>query len=301
MIKDENNLKKIGKSTIITVLISIALNPISIFLGYYIGKSLERPKLSIEYAEVKVDTRPIEINQSVISPIQGNLILTSLLEKKISYRCDDFIKDRKLGIDCFDEIIEGIDQVIEIFEFEKRQIQPIIDKIKAWLPGQNLIIPIIQIPGLTEKPIQHYVSENKQGTLNAFQGYLDSSLDRRQELERLRTEIENLKGTKKSVRTGDSKIVVGILNSGDSDGVISPSSKLLYGGSELLLHTKDSDFIVINAHSFKKLTFEIDIDHSSGGSLKKWKSLLINHNQEPFTVKINSPSGSFSADGRIPE
>ena len=297
----EINIKNVSKKTLITVLISIALNPISIFFGYYIGKTLEAPKLSIQYAEVIVEIKSVLVSKTVLAPIQGNLLIRQLLDRNISFSCDDFLKDRRIDHECFNDILSGIDQTLEVFEFEKTQILPIIEKIEAWTPGNDLLVPLMVIPGLTEKPIQHYVVEDKQGTLNALKGYMNSSAERQKELIALKTDVENLESNKKKERTGKAELVVGILNSGDSDGVVSPSGKLIFGSSELIVGKENSDFSVVKAHSFANLKFKIDTELSSRKSLKKWESLLINYNQEAFEVSIESPSSSLKGSGRLPE
>jgi hypothetical protein len=301
MANNEQSLKTIGSKTIITVLISIALNPISIFIGYYLGKTLEAPRLELSYAEISPINKPIEISESIARPIQGNQSLSNFLLGRISIDCNHVVIDRIINPNCFDQLSEAVSQLIGSYEHERQEINSIIDNVMAWSTGQNLITPITIVPGLREKPFQTYVSEDKQGTINQLKSYIKNIDLRLEEMKVYKQEITRLNSEPNLERTGETDIYIGVLNSGDSDGVIFPKGKLLFGDSSINIETAGLGYVVVKAHSFSNIKIQIDDGKSTQGALNKWKSLLKNHNQDKFVLEMSSPSNELRYTGRLPE
>jgi hypothetical protein len=56
-----------GKTALLTTLIAIALNPISIVIGYYLSQSLQAPKLEISYVEPEYGLEPLKPSPALLA------------------------------------------------------------------------------------------------------------------------------------------------------------------------------------------------------------------------------------------
>jgi len=84
-------------------------------------------------------------------------------------------------------------------------------------------------------------------------------------------------------RTGDLKLTFGILNKGDSDGVVSNRATLKFDGGELWLVVADS-WTSVKAHSLQEVDAQVGGDDDSGKSTKLWHKLVAAN--KPFDVEI---------------
>lgn len=113
-----SSIRNLGRNTIVTVLISIALNPISILLGYYIGKTLQAPKLNIEYIEVVPEIAEAQISQAIVSDIKGDNGLKSVLERRLPHHCKEFLKSWEISRKCTPRATNSVKLVIEELTYE---------------------------------------------------------------------------------------------------------------------------------------------------------------------------------------
>ena len=79
---------KASRIAIITTLIAMILNPISIIIGYYLAQTLQAPRLKIEYVTVDVETAHLIVDEAVFRTIQNDLGLRQLLKRKLPFSCN---------------------------------------------------------------------------------------------------------------------------------------------------------------------------------------------------------------------
>ena len=125
-----------------------------------------------------------------------------------------------------------------------------------------------------------------------------------QATQRLLAEFRRIEQQKEQ-RTGDVTVAVGILNSGDSDGVVFPSATLHFTDSNIALEpaeSKDTEskYAIVKAHSFREALFSVDKTKSTTGALEKWTALVKNGNQAKFTINMDSSNGLLVASGHLP-
>jgi hypothetical protein len=66
---EDESVSSTGRKALIGTLIAIALNPVSIFVGYYLSKTLAAPKLKIQYASATIQLDPLLLDQDVFAGI----------------------------------------------------------------------------------------------------------------------------------------------------------------------------------------------------------------------------------------
>ena len=76
---------------------------------------------------------------------------------------------------------------------------------------------------------------------------------------------------------------IGVLNSGDSDGVVSPEAELQFAGNSIFLHSgANRRYTVIKSHSFREIQLIVNEGGSKKDSVEKWQGLVMKHQQEEF-------------------
>jgi hypothetical protein len=100
-------------------------------------------------------------------------------------------------------------------------------------------------------------------------------------------------------RTGDLELIVGVLNSGDSDGVIANRATLTFDGKELWLHPQPDDtWTPIKAHAFQEIRFAVGESDEDPELLKEWKAAIVAGKKIDITVTLKTganTSGPTSA------
>jgi hypothetical protein len=100
-------------------------------------------------------------------------------------------------------------------------------------------------------------------------------------------------------RTGSIEIKVGVLNTGDSDGVISRAGALRFGDSEVFMSA--GQYTVVKAHSFAEIVYTINTAATAARHLEKLRGLVRANAQDAFEMKVTGPDFVLSVKGRFPE
>ena len=151
-----------------------------------------------------------------------------------------------------------------------------------------------------------------------LQGIYESELkDTRSSLERLDNLIQKLNNIVASneakERTGVCVITVGVLNSGDAEGVIYPNASLNFSGNSVALVTKPLDtqrtpwqqdtggYTLISPHTFRRIEFNLNSAATKGGEEEKWKKFVQAHgNNQEIRVILQTSKGELTAKGQMP-
>jgi hypothetical protein len=221
------------------------------------------------------------------------------LYNQLSKECEGWIRNRTLRRPCIAESIVVVKQFDDILEFESSTIKLNMGTIVNWTADSELILRPLVLPGMGDTPIQSIARQNKGQALELLKGSLKLYDEGQQAIQKLLAEFRRLEQQKEQ-RTGDVTLAVGILNSGDSDGVVFPSATLHFTDSDISLEPARSKYEVVKAHSFQEALFSVDKKKSTTGALEKWTALVKNGNQEQFMIKMNSSNGLLVATGRLP-
>jgi len=292
-----------SRKALITTLISIALSPFAILAGYYVGKVLSSPRLTIQYVRADPERESLKIRTDVLQVIQSDLGLAAMVKEKVSSDCGTWISDGKLTRTCLSETLNALDQLAGVVSFEEKIATDNITAITSWNPQTELVLVPILVPGVESQHITELARQDKKRAVEIFRGYVKALELKRSELNTLKTELRQL--DPKTQRTGRVTFRVGVLNAGDADGVVFPDATLAVIDMKIPLLRKaspedrDGKFTVIKAHSFEDVPFEVNEGRSEREALSKWQDLVKKETQEKFTIILKSP-GEFDKEGRLP-
>ena len=247
-------------TAIITMLIT---TPISILIGYYLSKSLAAPKLSIEYITPVVLPQPLTLDKTIVKQL---ILHTSgppvfLPNQGIEqYQCAEQLRSF-LSLGCAKYYQANLQDNLSILNGKYEEINRDIKAISAWDGSKPLSLPPLQLligsymylpwmPIADKERVMTVLRQNDKDYENTIQ--LDTAL------------LSNVDSvlSKGSKRTGVA-FNIGILNSGDFDGVIFPNATLSFLRNKQvslvvnqLSHT--DSYNVVHAHSFIELTMDVD-------------------------------------------
>jgi len=122
----------------------------------------------------------------------------------------------------------------------------------------------------------------------------------------LREELTRLSSVR-APRSGGAEFVVGIMNTGASDGTVFNRGRLTFHGGEFNVFA--DGYVAAKAHSFVEVTFrtaretqgETEGSWTTGeeGIVKAWSDLVKKGNEIPFTLVVTMSSKSVSTKGRL--
>jgi hypothetical protein len=304
--KEEGSLSA-ARKTFITTLVAICLNPVSAAVGYYMNHILQKPRLQIEYVSENYFVENHKISAKILGELQKDQRLKASLREslmRVQQQGDPDCLSWLDGADWSDECIDRVESVaagiMNTTTVEVEALQSNIDALKDWTPPAPLnLIPngTVQYELLT---IQ--AQKDKQGAINMLQRPSEV-------LSREVSALKDLAGIFPSMRqsetprTGDLELVVGVLNSGDSDGVIANRATLTFEGKELWLHPKPDDtWTPIKAHAFQEIRFAVGESEQDLELLKEWKAAIVAGKKIDISVTLktgantNGPTSAKTLD-----
>jgi hypothetical protein len=102
--------------------------------------------------------------------------------------------------------------------------------------------------------------------------------------------MENIRSAETQIRTGDMDFDVGVVNTGDFDGVVSRFGKLTFPGGWFTIHA--DKYKVVKAHGFETIEFSWrGSTTNEGEALNKWKEIVKNHGESRFRIELESGDG----------
>ena len=167
---EDGSISSVSRKALIGTLIVIALNPISIFVGYYLSKALAAPKLKIQYANATVQLEPLLLDPDAFAGITRYPLLQNYLDRQLSRGCEGWIRNRKLRRSCIAESIVVVKQFSDTIEFESSTIKSNMDTIANWTADSELVLRPLALPGIGDTPIQSIARQNKGQALELLKG-----------------------------------------------------------------------------------------------------------------------------------
>jgi hypothetical protein len=297
----EESLFVKGRSALVTTLVAIALNPLSIALGYYLSRALAAPRLEIQYSRANVEVEQPRLSAELHKAVIGDSAMIALLDSAMP-SCEEEFQENALNDRCIKMLTLAAEKAFATADFEATLVAKNIAAVEAWSPGKELVVTPMTLPGQGSEGLESQVERNKNAALRLLRNYLHQGTNRvRASSLALKAELARLSNNQKPARTGKVQLLVGVLNHGDADGVIVPNAKLRFGDTDLPLRSRSQPgYVVISGHSFEELVFEIDDKNSTEAGLKSWKSLIERFVQEKIWVTISTPTGNLVGEGRLP-
>ena len=248
---------RIARNALITTIVAIIMNPVSVGLGYYLNQELRKPRITIEYISDHYygiqQTLDAKVSAAVVAEQDLIVNLRDTLTRRANERgaetCVDWLANASL--------------------WEDRCI-PIVKEVST---GIAVILT---------------AQSKKAPSVSAVAG-VPSSYYRRQvlALQALVTEMKKMEAETNDA--GHVKFKLGILNTGDADGIISNRATLKFDDKELWLAT--DVYVVAKSLSFQEVTFTIPDNDQNEAALAQWKNIVRDHVKSPFDFVLKTGDG----------
>jgi len=308
-----------SKKALIAAVVAILFNPVSAGVGYFVAKGLEAPKLKIEYINVLVQTEPLVLPAQIFSKLKDdpgllNDLRSIRFQGHVQYNitntyedCENCFKEDRFSRRCVENLSAQLEDARDAYKSQGQYLQENITALEMREVGRDAEIRPMQIFG---ESIYALIKKDREGALRALKStkkQLDVWIEI---LNSVLVEFNKFMSLESVPRTGQVVFLVGILNHGDSDGVIYPEASLSFGDSSISLRkgdkvvrpfNSDSPYLVIKSHSFEEVIFVVDEAGSVTGSLNKWRSLVQNRVQESFSLTAKTVNSRLVKTGRLPE
>ncbi len=308
------------RSAFIGSIIAIALSPLSLVLGYYLSKYLAAPKLSIEYIVTVVDTTPLKVNKTLIPELQDVLqTLQSPGPYMVGYdplfqQCYQQFQRGSLDLDCVKRFQTNLKVYAMVIDYEESLFKQDRDTLTKW-DGKPADLKLIPVNASPTQSLEEMATHDRSSTISTLNDEVRDYDNDRQILEILTKQLDDFVAGG-ITRSGSVTFKIGVLNRGDSDGVIFPKSDLSSVVSTLKLRTatnspvpfmyvppfnsvSTSSYTVVKAHSFTEITIEID-EATSPPDMATWKQLVIARNPEEFQITLPTSAKSISRTDHLP-
>lgn len=314
-----------GRNALIVTLIAIALNPLSIFIGYYLSKQLSKPDINIKHVTHQIEYKKVDLRPELIETIKYNKYAFDQIKKHIFLNEYREIADENINMDIkklfillmkspvmlttnivegklsYDFIIKAIRSKDAIFSDYKIKIDLIKENMK--LVDSQLVFDsavLKNVPDLEMGPVQEAGKRGPKYAHKLLEERLVKFLGEKDGLEIIIGEFENIVKQTKKERSGKINFEIGFLNEGDTDGVIFPQGEIIIDEKLIKIHQTQDSYNVIKPHSFEKNSFEINIDETPQAVLNNFKGLVLNNIPEEYEIVIKTSGGFAHSKERLP-
>jgi hypothetical protein len=311
-VDNKDNMFFLGKKAFISALVAIALNPLGIVIGYTVARWLHQPDFSAPF-EVTVDA------QTRLIPIKKEL-LTTLTEEDyykppvLSEMQADEIEDAKIDASVAEKLLPEAQAMSEEWNAFICDGESNLKILENWKPGITLAVIPMSIEVFNQQAPQTIAERSKKELQGIYESELKDTKSALERLDNLIQQLNNIVASNEAKeRTGICVITVGVLNSGDAEGVIYPNASLNFSGNSVALVTKPLDtkrnqwqqdtggYTLIPPHIFRRIELTLDSAATKGGEEEKWKKFVQAHgNNQEITVILQTSNGELTAKGHMP-
>jgi len=309
--RGHNSVVLTTRNALIVTVIALAFNPIYVIIGYHVSKGLRRPRINIEFANAVIEYKKIRLPTDMLSDLRRHQdIVDKLLQRWLVLSAAQdvrnvmkygaiasSVKDGEITFDFAEEALEFEGEIISEYDVKIEIIKENIEILSAQEVFDSAVL--IKVPGFKMDPIEEVGRRSPKAAYDVFERWLKNVTDEKDVLKRafssLRTLLENGKE-----RSGGISFEVGLLNGGDTDGVLYPEGELSIGGRKLKLIIEEGKYGVIKPHSFMKYVFKVKEQDVAKKDLDYLNGLVINSIPEPYVVITKTSSGTISNQSRLP-
>jgi hypothetical protein len=250
---NENSSSHVGRNALIATVVAILMNPISVVLGYYLNHILEKPRLSIEYVSDTYDIESHALNAEVAKTLSSNPDIAENLREVLTRLASERGQEP-----CIDWLNDG--------DWDDRCI-PIVKEVATGIIG-----------ALRARVASGAAPTGSQPSPAAAMqklAVLESLLRNMQEMEKTDTQ-----------RTGKVSFPVGVLNTGDSDGIIYNRGRLKFEGKELWIYA--DAYTVVKSHSLQEVKFMVVENDQDPIAVARWQELVNSHKEAQFELILKT-------------
>jgi hypothetical protein len=297
----------LGRKALIATVVAIAFNPVSLVAGYFINHSLQAPKLEIQYATPVHGSEAKKIGDHALQLLKKNPRMAAALRSVVFQRapagetpqpiCTAWMDGQEWDDNCRGIISDSMNGILQESEVEIRALTRNIKILQDSKPGQHIVLEPVNIP---DSDLIHQMQAIQGGRFDRtqaiaqFQYYLDQDLQMTRALKSLAKDFQKMADLPDTL-TSDLWLDIGILNSGDSDGVVFNSGSIQFGGKRLLLNT--DKYTVVKAHSFETIRFRVSYGQPDDEQ-KKIQDAAKNGPSDDFPFNIELKVGATAIEGK---
>lgn len=316
--KSENSVVLTSRNALITAVIAtviaLAFNPISGYIGFQISKKLRQPRIKIDFINVNFGYKKITLEQDIVSDIRAHknvfdkvavLVLIKSFERpsefmKVLTQTRGEVQISRDGHISFDFIKSALEYEADILSEYDTKIQLIQDNLEI-LSAQQIFDSAIlkKVPDFKTDPVEEAGKDGPKAAYDIVQSWLEKANEEKDAFERVLSSFKAIleKGRE---RSGEISFEVGLLNEGDSDGVVYPDGELHIGDRILKLESENREYGVIRGHSFSKYVFKIKEEEVPQKNLDYLNALVSKYTLEDFRFIINTTTGTESIRKKLP-
>jgi hypothetical protein len=301
-------------TAVIATVIALAFNPISGYIGYQISKKLRQPRIKIEFVNVNFGYKKISLEQDIVSDIRA---YKNVFDKitwrdliKSFERPSEFMKfimeiqadvrisgDGHISFDFIESAVKYEDDILSEYD---TKIQIIEDNLKILSAQQVFDSALLKkVPDFAIDPVEEAGKRGPKPAYDIVQSWLKKANEERDAFERVLSSFKTILETGRK-RSGKISFEVGLLNEGDSDGVVYPDGQLHIGDRILKVESENRQYGVIRGHSFSKYVFQIKEEEVAQKDLDYLNALVSNYTPEEFSFAINTTNGTESIRNKLP-
>jgi hypothetical protein len=292
-----------GRKAFVTTLVAILLNPVSAGVGYYMNHYLQRPSLEITYVSSSVDVEnstfpkgvwdALQKNQTLVTQIREGL--TKLLQNPSESPCLDWLDKQDSWLDqCTPLVNRWLRGYQKASQAELAAVETNLDILarnqkvatEGLVPMQNFHLDSISLQLRVNRPLA-------LANLRSFAKTLKSNL----KLQNLLLSTLEEMGKTSTPRTGVVRFTVGVLNSGDRDGVVSNRANLIFDGGKAWLAT--DKYTAIKAHSFEEIELSVGGDDDQGKSQETLKRIVVSGEELKFEMDLDGLPKRIKGVGKL--
>jgi hypothetical protein len=273
-----------GRKAFITTVIALVISPLSLLLGYWLNHTLQKPRWHVEYTDTSLFLEPSSLDSEVLKKAMANNLLQVWLRQELeriaamqqSEPCTDWLDGKPLTSRCIGDIRRAADSVSRIADSERAAAQENLKRIREKSWKDKGIVQMMSV-----RPELLAIDPEKLSPV--VTGQLAQLEDLVSQLGLLRAALQNADAS--SERTGYVEFLVGVLNTGDSDGVIYRAAKVVWGSKSLPVSA--DTYTVVKAHSFTEITFRLESD-ADNEDLSAFRQAVVAHQEISYHVVLQS-------------
>jgi hypothetical protein len=300
---DADNAFQLGRRAFITTIVAILLNPLSVAFGYFINQYLQRENLRIEYinhtlfkADQRFDHNVLALlrsNPGVLANLRGALVrLKSTGEVRL---CTEWLDGKDWQDECLSQVEEVTNGILGAVEAEREAVTANIKVIESWQPPAPLNLH--PMAGLPPQLVALTIMKDKAGSLSTLNG-TQSGLEKTSEiLKNVSKELERIREQKELNLTGEMEFVVGVLNDGGADAVVTNRATLAFGRNDMILYA--DAYAVVKAHSFQEITYKMADFQANESANRAWKKIVKERTKMKYALRLETPRGKKSKQSGI--
>lgn len=280
------------RGAFIVVVIAMLLCPISAGIGYFLNQFLQRPDLQIAQVDQIFVVESHAFSEAVFKALDRDEDAVASFRDNLERLgapaiCIEWLDGAGWSDDC----LPAMQQITNgLIGGRKASIKAVLNNIKTLGEWEALAPLYLQPTGqMSAERLQNEAQRNKQAALDSMRGSLLPAAAQLRVLEQVAAELKRMRTEADTPRTGEAIFVVGIFNDGNADGVVANRAKLVFAGKELPLAA--TDFALVRAHTYEKMTFEVADDTQSSADLKVWTDLVRSKKAGDIQIILNSLGG----------